>query len=309
MYYSPTFMQIKLRRLKEKYELKEALVKAKRTKVAKVEISKLIDALCLDCDVMLHTSMMKIGKMEGGVKFISEKILDRIDTCKHTLLISALPYRGSFKGYLSSSQPVFDVRIAPIAMGAINEYLAKKPDAVRSIHPTHSVVAIGLRAKEYTASHYLDETPFGEHSPYLKIFKNKGKILLLGATLNNVTANRALEDLLGSAFPINVYDKKVYKLKCYDQEGRELYVSTRCHHPIRCASLDVSVMRKYLEQKNAIEVYPIGEGEVMLIDAALFATCYFDMLAHGISIYGKKHKVTLELQEAIKNAKRTIGIE
>ena len=306
LFYSPSFIRNYLLRIKDKKELERALARKRRTKVTKDEFQQLIDSLDLDCDLILHSSMMNIGSIEGGAKFVVNTILNHYDLNKHTLLISALPYRGSFYEYLKSS-PVFDVRNAPIAMGAINERFAMLQGAYRSIHPTHSVVAVGSQAKEYVATHHEDNTPFGEHSPYLKLFLNKGKILLMGATLDNVTAIHALEDLLGDDYPVDIYAKDIFEVACIDDNGEQLTVSTKCHHPIKCITRNVSSIRKDLEVSGAMEVYRLGESELILIDSVKFAQCYLDMLASGRSIYGK-HRVTKDLLDAISKAKQVLGI-
>jgi aminoglycoside 3-N-acetyltransferase len=41
---------------------------------------------------------------------------------------------------------IFDVRNTPSGMGRIAEFIRKHSDARRSLHPTHSVSAIGARA-------------------------------------------------------------------------------------------------------------------------------------------------------------------
>ena len=308
LYYAPRPLQERLRKIQMERELREGMERAKRTRVSKAEFLELMDRLDWGSDIFLHTSMLNVGKIEGGAKFIADTLSRKVDTERYTLLVSALPYRGSFWEYLRTN-PTFDVRTADIAMGAVNERLAARPDACRSIHPTHSVVAIGKRAAEYTATHHLDKTPFGPHSPYWKLFLNKGKILLLGATLNNVTAIHALEDALGDSYPIDIYAADDYPVTCYDGEGKPLIVSTKCHHPLKCISRDGVVLRKPLEACGGVKAYPLGESEALLIDALKYAQCFFDQLAQGRSIYGGRHAVTPELLEAIGRAKQALGIE
>ena len=209
-----------------------------------------------------------------------------------------MPYRGSFKDYLEK-EPVFDVRTASIAMGAVNEKLAQIEGAKRSIHPTHSVIAIGDNARYYTFEHHLDNTPFNEHSPYYKLLLNEGKILLLGARLNNVTYIHVIEDLLGDLFPIKCYYKKKYVVKCIDEQGRELYVRTRCHDPFMSIFRDSMILYDGMKRTGVFESYPFGESEIILIDAKKYTLYYLDMLLHGKSIYGK-HKVTKELKIQIE---------
>lgn len=308
LYYSPKSLKQALMKKKTERELKECMARNRRTKVTKEELKKLIDSIPTDTDWFLHTSMANVGKIEGGPKFITQALLDALDLTLHTLLVSALPYRGSFHEYLNTD-PTFDVRTADVAMGAVNERLASMPEAKRSIHPTHSVVAIGAKAEAYVEGHERDNTPFGEHSPYLKIFQNDGVIVLLGATLDNVTALHALEDEIGEAvYPYDIYDHRDYRVKCFDAEGKELTVSTKCHNPRRCLLRDGELMRPELEARGVMHTLPFGESELIWIKARDYAACYLDMLAHGKGIYGRKHKVTAELMKRIDYLRQELKI-
>ena len=293
-YYTPKFLKAKIKNYADKKEMKIALDRAKRTKVKKEDVISIFDRLDFSGDVFLHTSIMNVGKVEGGVKFLVNVLKERIVDEGHTLLVSALPYRGVFKDYLEK-EPVFDVRTAPIAMGAINEKLALLEGAKRSIHPTHSVVAIGDKAEYYVSEHHLDETPFNTHSPYYKLLQNEGKILLLGARLNNVTYIHVIEDLLEDLFPIKCYYKKKYIVKCIDEKGRELCVKTRCHDSFMGIFRDSMILYEGMKRTGVFESYPFGESEVILIDVKKYTLYYLNMLQQGQSIYGR-HKVTKELK-------------
>lgn len=288
----------------EKKEVQAGMERMKRTKVSKEELEEKINALNLGGDVMLHTSMMNIGKLQGGTKFVVQKLIDKIDLSQNTLIVSALPFRGSFKKYLEA-KPSFDVRNAPIAMGAINEYIALLSDAKRSIHPTHSVVALGAGAEEYTSTHHLDKTPFGEHSPYYKLIKHRAKIILFGATLNNLTVIHAIEDLLGEQHPFNVYDKKQYAMDCIDKDGKHLRVYTTCHAPLLGMYRDASCLYDDMIRQGVMEAVPLGEAELCTIDAYKFCIFYLDKLASGQSIYGK-FKPSAKLKEYISTLKNKI---
>lgn len=304
MYYAPNPLQKWFGRIQDKYELKEGLARAHRTKVVKEEFVKLINSLDINCDLMLHTSMINVGKIQGGSKFIAETILAKIDITHNTLLVSALPYRGSFKTYLDNN-PIFDVRTAPIAMGAVNEYLSNLPNALRSIHPTHSVVAIGPQSIEYTASHHLDSTPFGVHSPYYKIIMNRGKILLVGATLNNLTIVHAIEDMLGNLHPIKCYVSQIYAVDCIDYNGCHLIVNTTCHDPFKGCIRDLEFLRADMIKRGIMTTIPLGEAELIILDAHHFTIFYLEMLQHGRSIYGQ-HKVTDKLYQKIEKLKNQL---
>lgn len=295
---SPKFLRAIINKKIEQREIKEARKRIARTKVSKSEVLDLINKLDVDCDVMLHSSMMNIGKMQIGIKGICEALFERINLDKNTLLVSALPFRGRFLDYLNDG-PIFDVRNAPIAMGAINERIAMMPNVCRSIHPTHSVVAIGRSREYYTNTHHVDATPFGLNSPYYKLIKNRGKVILFGATLNNLTCIHAIEDMLGDAFPVKIYYKKRFNVKCIDNNGCEIMVKTPCHNPVVGVRRDLLPLKEHALNAGAMRVFPMGESEFAIIDMYKFTLFYLAYIKNGNSIYGKI-KVTDKLKSRIK---------
>jgi aminoglycoside 3-N-acetyltransferase len=88
----------------------------------------------------------------------------------------------------------FDVRLTPSNVGAIPEYFRTREGTTRSLHPTHSVCAVGPRTHELLDGHRLDSTPCGAHSPYHRILETNGKIMMLGCGLGSNTAMHALEE-------------------------------------------------------------------------------------------------------------------
>lgn len=298
-YILPDFIKSRIQSRHDERFLNECKERMKRTRVSKEEIASVISKLDIDgCDVMLHTSMISIGKLEGGRKWVAECLFDKMDLERNTLLTVALTYIGKNKDFLESN-PTFDVRTAPIAMGAINEYIASLDGAIRSIHPTHSVVAIGKKAKEYTMNHHKDVTPFGENSPYYKIIKNRGKIVFFGISINSFTAVHALEDPLLDVMPVNIYNKKRYSVRCLDWDGKELYVETPCHNPIAGMRRSLIQFENEMILLGIMKKYPIGEGFVSVVDAYSFAQYYLSKLKEGYSMYGKI-KVTEKLKKAIE---------
>jgi aminoglycoside 3-N-acetyltransferase len=89
---------------------------------------------------------------------------------------------------------IFDLRRTPSNVGAIPEYFRSREGTTRSLHPTHSVCAVGRRTHELLGDHRLDCTPCGAHSPFHKILETSGKIVMLGCGLGANTAMHALEE-------------------------------------------------------------------------------------------------------------------
>lgn len=289
IYYSPECIKRRIQSYSHKRLMAEGMERMKRCRISTEDIEHVLSQIDFSHDVMLHSSTINLGKIQGGVKGLTNALLNHIDTSRHTLVVSALPYFGSFADYLATD-PVFDVRTAPIAMGAVNERIASMSGALRSIHPTHSVVAIGPDAELYTSSHHLDDTPFGIHSPYRKLIERRAHILSFGATINNMTFIHAVEDLLGEKYPVKVYGKR-YLAKCIDYSGNELTVSTPVHDKLTAVRRDLSFLLPDGIVNGYIKKWDLGEGYVLDIDAYALAKRYIELLRQGKSIYGRCKKL------------------
>ena len=298
-FFMPNSIKNRITKRKQRKDLLEAQRRAKRTKVSKEELKTIIDGLNIgDCDIILHSSMMSIGTIKGGVKWIVNCLFDKVNLSENTILVSALPYRGRFKDYLEKGV-VFDVRNAPIEMGGVNEYIGSLPNAKRSVHPTHSVVAIGKNAEEYVSGHHLDKTPFGPNSPYYKITKNRGKAVMFGASMDYFTCIHAMEDMLGDLYPGKLYDNKKFKVKCVDSEGKEIIVETPCHAPLQsCIRTSYNKLDEVLLANDVFWGVNIGESMVIVVDLYKYTICYLNEIKKGRTIYGKV-KVTKELESKI----------
>lgn len=288
LYYAPAPLSNMLHKRIEQRRLEEGLARMRRCKVSKAEVSAALDTVDFDHDIMLHTSTMNIGKIEGGVKWITDEILSRIDLTRHTLVVSALPYFGSFADWLETEN-VFNPATAPIAVGAINERISRMPEALRSAHPTHSVVAIGKDAHYYVDNHLDDPTPFGPGSPYRRLLEREAHVLLFGATLNNITFIHAVEDALGEAYPIkNVYARKKYNVAITDADGKVVrQVEVPVHDRHTSIRRDSAFFLPDGLEHGYIKATKLGEGMVCDIDARALADRYVEMLQHGHSIYGR----------------------
>jgi aminoglycoside 3-N-acetyltransferase len=76
-------------------------------------------------------------------------------------------------------EPCYDPEETPARTGIIVEIGRKRPEARRSLHPTHSVAVIGPHAEELTRGH-LEGRALGIDSPLDRLARSGGKVLLLG---------------------------------------------------------------------------------------------------------------------------------
>ena len=117
------------------------------------------DIHTLDLDphgtVMIHSSCKAIGLVEGG----AHTVLDAwCDFYREGLLI----FPTHTWDRVGKEHPVFDSRRDPSCVGILSELFRQRPGVVRSLHPTHSVAALGKDAREYTAGEEKAVTPLAQ---------------------------------------------------------------------------------------------------------------------------------------------------
>jgi aminoglycoside 3-N-acetyltransferase len=134
--------------------------------------------------VIVHSSFRSLGVTdpEAIIQALVQAVGD-----EGTLLMPALSYK---------QQPplVHDTRNTPSCVGFLPEYFRRRAGTKRSLHPTHSVCALGANVSSLLDEHILDSTPCGEHSPFHKLLQCGGKILMLGCGLRPNTTMHAIEE-------------------------------------------------------------------------------------------------------------------
>jgi len=294
---SPKYIKNYLRRINETKIIKEAKERLK-VKVTNEYLIEIFDSSHINSDLFVHTSIMNIGKIQGGYKEIVKLLNKNILEKNFTLLFSALAFKGSSIDYLKEIK-IFDIRKAPVATGVINEYYSQLAIAERSLSPTHSVVAIGLKAEYYTKKHHLSETPFNENSPYFKIAQNKGKILMFGAGLNHLTFIHVIEDLLGSDFPFKVYSGKKYKIELINKTGTHSFGYFKAHNSFMGIFRNTDIITNPLRLLPTTRIFKLGCSEYILLDARDVIVSLLETLQDGKTAYGKV-KLTIKAKEKTK---------
>ena len=144
----------------------------------------------------------------------------------------------------------FDVRRTPSYTGVLTEFARRQRAAVRSLHPTKSVCAIGPAAKDLTATHHLSPYPYDAVSPYYKLIDGQAKIIGLGVNTNYLSFGYCVDDSFKEKFPVRVYHDRIFEAPCINYEGEQVIVKTYAHDMSRVVHPDMpTFMRTHVSEE------------------------------------------------------------
>ena len=210
---------------------------------------------------LVHSSLSSFGYVDGGADTVIDALLETVGK-EGTVLVPTLT--GS-EHLSAENPPVFDVRNTPCWTGKIPETFRKRQAAIRSLHPTHSVAAIGAKAKYITEGHEKCLTPCGLNSPYTKIAESGGYVLLLGVDLECCTMLHTAEELTNVNY---VMQSGLVNATTIDGKGIEHKIRTGIHKygdPRNFAKMEPMLVEKKILVKGKV-----GKADVRLINAGKF---------------------------------------
>ena len=152
-----------------------------------------------DGTIFVHTSFKSLGEVEGGPKTLIDALVEYMEP---GLLV--------FPAHTWETTPktrYFSVKDSPGCVGIIPEYARKHSKAHRSVHPTHSVVAIGKDAQSFTTDPIIYDTPCNRNSSYGKLLDRNATIVLIGVDLNRDTFLHCIEEWLN--VPVRIKEETI----------------------------------------------------------------------------------------------------
>lgn len=182
--------------------------------------------------VMLHSSLRSIGYVEGGARVVLECIYEALSPGGTLVVPTYYLPGGTIYNTCKMEDYVFDPQVHGSNLGALPAAFLKMHGVERSIHPTHSVSALGPKASYVVDSHHLAPSIFGEGSPWERCLQLNAKILGIGISMGPVTFYHLLEDTLLNEFPLPVRLPEVHHLKCRDRNGHLIEVPVTPLDPV-----------------------------------------------------------------------------
>ena len=208
--------------------------------------------------LLAHSSLSSFGTVRGGEHTVIDALLEAVGPDG---LLAMPTHTWSTVG---ARQPVFHQQLSPSITGRITESFRLRAAAVRSLHPTHSVAAIGPDAQEFCSGHELYSTPCSRTSPYGRVVARGGQVLMLGVGLDCLTLMHGIEEWAEVPWLFN----RVETLHVITTSGAVLTVISRRHtNDPYYEERDFPSLEPLLKQAGTIRYATAGNATIRLVDA------------------------------------------
>lgn len=225
--------------------------------------------------IMLHGGFGSHYGFRGSIEELTDAFIDLVGP-EGTLTMVSLPYRSSSLQYLQTMKR-FDVRRTPSMMGLISEYFRHRPDVLRSLHPTHPVLALGAKAQWLVAGHEDCLYPCGPGTPFEKLLQSDGRVVFFNVPFATFTFFHYLEHHVSPRVPFPLYTDAPFVVPVIDQAGQPRTVSTFVFSPDAIRRRRFQVLEDELFRRGLIARAQVGASRLLAIRLSDALACVEDM--------------------------------
>ena len=239
--------------------------------------------------VLVHSSLKSIGPVEGG----ADTVLDALsDYMKEGLLV--LPTH-TWK-FINADNPKFYVADSPSCIGILPELFRKRKNVVRSLHPTHSVAALGKNSHEFVAGAELFDTPCARDSAWGKLLDHKATIVLIGVDLRRNTFIHGVEEWIDIPGRLSDEPEILYTVL---PDGTEIKVPSYRHHGLSWSEHFWKVDELF-QEKGVMYTTTLGDATVRICDTVGMTDLLFKMLEINPHLFSDNEPLDMELYQNIE---------
>jgi aminoglycoside 3-N-acetyltransferase len=213
--------------------------------------------------VVLHSASGAQYGFRGSVEALVDVFVEAVGP-DGTLVMMSMPYRTSTVKYLETLK-AFDVRRTPSMMGMPSELFRRRPDVLRSLSPTHPVLARGPLAEWLVAGHEDCLLPCGPGSPFEKLAEVDAKAVFFNVPFDTFTFVHYLEHLVHEAQPIPLYTDTAFDIPVVDHAGRPRRVAARGFNPEIIPRRRFAVLDGAMRARGQVREKRIGNGRVIAV--------------------------------------------
>ncbi|MBQ8202567.1 MAG: AAC(3) family N-acetyltransferase [Clostridia bacterium] len=214
-----------------------------------------------DDTLTIHASLRAAGPIENGADGLIDALKEYL--CDGLLLIPTHTW-----AVVNKANPYFDVRQTIPNIGTLARVAAFRPDAIRTLHPTHSLAVFGKEASTYIQGEERSSTPAPMGGCLSRLYERSGKVLLLGVGHERNTYLHAVDErmdlpnrLRPEGFTVTITDWNGHTMQ--SPEFHPHYVEGI---PVGCSEYYPNYKRA-LEAAGAVTYGQLGNALVYCCDA------------------------------------------
>lgn len=217
--------------------------------------------------VTIHAALRAAGPIEGG----ADGLIDALTDYLHDGLLLVPTHTWAV---VNAANPHFDVRSTVPNIGTLARVAAFRPDAVRSLHPTHSLAVFGRSAREYVQGEEQSTTPAPMGGCLSRLYELGGKVLLLGVGHERNTYLHAVDERMNLP---NRLRQPGFPVQITDWNGHTSHLPE--FHPHAVQGIPVGCSEYYpnygpaLEACGAVTRGRLGNADVYVCDCRRMTDC------------------------------------
>lgn len=231
--------------------------------------------------VLVHSNFKPDSGFRGTPLDLANALVELVGG-KGNLLMVSLPFRGAAYDYLALGKP-FNVRKTMSMMGLVTEMFRRREGTLRSLHPTHPVLAFGKDAAWLVADHERCLYPCGAGSPFDKLRQLRGKLLFFDVSFQSITFFHYVEDLLKERIPLPIYSDRLFSVPAVDLSGVNHVIQTYAFSRVPRASWKLEAE---MQRQGLIRQGRVGNSRFQLAATADVVACFTAMVEAGNLPYG-----------------------
>lgn len=235
--------------------------------------------------LLVHSSMKAMGECENR----GDTVIDAfIEFMQDGLLI----FPTHTWDDINEKHNIYDPLTEPSCVGVLTNLFRKRKGVLRSLHPTHSLAAIGKDAEEFIKGEELTRTPCSRNGCYGKLYDRRAQILFLGCNLSKNTFLHCVEEWN------NIPDRLA-------ETTQELFVKTadgliscpqyRHHSSVGDVSENYIKMEEAFIKTGMAKYCKIGNARSVLCEAAGVADLVSHCLRKKLDLFSNCEAVSDEL--------------
>lgn len=213
----------------------------------------------------MHSSYKSIGSVDGGPEVVLDALVEVLGP-QGTLMVPTHTYNFCYW----MVEP-YDSHLTASRVGLLTELVRKRPRAVRSRHPTHSVAAIGAYA-DYLVENHIHGSPLGMNSPWDRLRLAGGDVLMLGTGLDTCTILHLAECLAEVPYLDTTFVPGESTMSAFYINERGIKTYIRVEEVPGC-SVNFTAAQPFLERDGLLKAGRVGQAKAYLMPAQSGVDC------------------------------------